>query len=116
MKYNEVKQFEKRTLKNLAAKIKLFKSGRTPSVYEKTQDVLEGYDRSDLQIKIDYLKWNFRNRHNAFCQYFNGTMYEQIERNSNTDPDFALIQKYISKWSNIIDVGVQDEEVICDCA
>ena len=49
--------------------------------------------------KLEELKYQYRNKHIAYCQFFNHTNYNQIEApNNNNFPSGFLIEKNKTKW------------------
>lgn len=49
--------------------------------------------------KLEKLKYQYRNKHIAYCQFFNNTNYNQIEvPNNNNYPNGFLIEENKSNW------------------
>lgn len=43
--------------------------------------------------------WKFRHRHIAYCQFFNNTPYNSIEKpREGNEPDTEIIEKYKNEW------------------
>lgn len=48
-----------------------------------------------------YLSWKFRHRHIVYCQLFNKTPYELIEKpRQGNEPDQTVLGKYRLIWSD----------------
>jgi len=98
MTFKELKQKIKEEQKTLAQEIKEGKSKRKqmPNGYVSGLD----YDRDD-----------YRHRHIAYCQFFNKTPYEMIERSCHENPRKSTIETHMTVWASKI-----DEEALRDCA
>ncbi len=94
---NELKE-EAKNLRQLKLDRKYLEDGTFVRVLWKTQGM------------ISSAKWNYRNKHIAYCMFFNNTPYEEIERTCNDDPYWRTIDKYKSDWKE----GIEDEtENVC---
>jgi hypothetical protein len=96
MKFKELKKQIKEEQKELASKIRNLKSKR------KQED--SGY------ISTTQKRFTFRHKHIAYCQFFNKTPYEKIERSCNIEPNINIINKYVKEWYKEI------EQDVCDCS
>lgn len=90
MKFKELKNKIKEEQKQLVKEIRTAKVKRKKSP--------DGYI-SGLSNK----RYTFRHRHIAYCQLFNKTPYEKIERKCHEKPNTFLIDKYMKEWYKEID-------------
>ncbi|MFW9871587.1 MAG: hypothetical protein ACFFG0_00630 [Candidatus Thorarchaeota archaeon] len=110
MTRKELKQKIKEEQKQLAQKIKRCRPLRKPHLYQEASLEMQQQCRS---WTASQLSWEYRHRHIIYCNMFNGTPYEKIERITRDDnsPSSRLLEKYKNEWENIL-----DEEIIRDCA
>ena len=103
MKFKELKQKIKEEQKELAAEIRLGKSGRKPK--NRNDDNYDAWD--DLEWNRD----DYRHKHIMYCYMFNNTPYEKIEnpREGNKPSSYEL-ERIKKEWESMLD------EVVCDCA
>ena len=98
MTFKELKHKIKEEQKLLAQKIKELKSKR--------KEVQYGYVEG-----LDYNRHNYRHTHIAYCQFFNRTPYDMIERSCHENPSKRIIEKDTTNWESQI-----DEEALRNCA
>lgn len=110
MNFKELRTTVKAELKVRATELRELKKARKPSVY-KTMDI--NHSRSDLPLLIDDRKWQFRNKHIAYCEFFNRTSREMIEQKFNEEPSECVIDKYKEKWTEIMEAERDAEAVHC---
>lgn len=104
MTFKELKLKIKEEQKVLAQKIKNGKSGRKPK--NRTKENLSDYDNLWLHRR------HYRHKHIVYCNMFNGTPYDKIERaREGNRPDSYLLNKYKKEWE-----GMLDEQALRDCA
>ncbi len=94
MEFKELKNQIKEEQKELASQIRNLKAKR--------KDEDSGY------ISTYRKRSTFRHRHIAYCQFFNNTPYEKIERSCNEGPNTFTIDKYMKEWYNEIEEDVRD--------
>ena len=98
MTLKELKQKIKEEQKSLAQEIKEQKLTR--------KEVPNGYVSG-----LDYDRSEYRHKHIAYCQFFNKTPYNMIERDCYEDPRKSTIESYMNFWESEI-----DEEALRYCA
>jgi hypothetical protein len=106
MKFKELKNQIKEEQKELASQIKKLKAKRkeTPDGY------ISGLDRK---------RSTYRHKHIAYCQFFNQTPYEKIERSCHEGPNTFIIDNYIKEWYDELEFLTDEDmlfENVCDCA
>lgn len=97
MTFKELKLKIKEEQKTLALKIKELKRKRKDSPY--------GF--------VDGLEWatyDFRHKHIAYCQFFNKTPYDKIEKSCKEDPSSHRIETLEKEWKGHLD------EALCHSA
>lgn len=77
MNFKELKLQIKFELKELVNEIKLWKSLRKPD--NRIGDY-KNIQQWNISSKLSYLKYEFRLLHIAYCEFFNHTPYESIEK------------------------------------
>ena len=95
MTYKQLKHKIKEEQKSLALRIRELKSKRKDSPY--------GY--------VDGLEWatyDYRHKHIAYCQFFNKTPYDKIERFCNEDPSSHRIETLEKEWEGQLDEALRD--------
>lgn len=95
MTYKELKNSIKEEQKSLAQEIRAQKSKR--------KEVQYGYVEG-----LDYDRDEYRHRHIAYCQFFNGTPYELIERTCYEKPRKSSIESHIKLWEKELDEALRD--------
>jgi len=55
-----------------------------------------------------WLSFTFRHKHIAYCQFFNKTPYEKIERKCHEGPNTFTIDKYTKEWYKELEEDVRD--------
>jgi len=98
MTFKELKHKIKEEQKFLAQEIKEGKSRR--------KQVPDGYVEG-----LEYDRDEYRHRHIAYCQFFNKTPYNMIERECYDKPRKNTIESHMNAWESQI-----DEEALRDCA
>lgn len=105
MTYKELKQHIKEEQKALARAIRKGKSARKPS--NRNEENIGFYEA------LFWNRINYRHRHIAYCEYFNNTPYEKIEkpRRENLTYPFtrSKIDSYKKEWESLL-----DEQIICN--
>jgi hypothetical protein len=109
MTRKELKLKIKEEQKILAQNIKRCRPLRKPHLFK----------AASLKIQQECLDWKvwqwsheFRHRHIIYCNMFNNTPYEKIEKpRDNNRPSKRLLEKIRNDWE-----GQLDEEAIRDCA
>ena len=99
MNYKELKQKIKTEQKQLAWEIKVAKPLRKPSNYEKADGLERGL--------LNDLEWNrdeFRHRHIIYCNMFNNTPYDLIERpREGNKPSSHKLDRIKKEWESMLD-------------
>ncbi|MDX1806217.1 MAG: hypothetical protein R3267_04230 [Paenisporosarcina sp.] len=95
MTFLELKHEIKEEQKALAQEIKEFKALR--------KDSPDGYVEGLWHRSDDY-----RHTHIAYCQFFNNTPYEKIERNCHENPRKVKIESHMTIWASRIDEALRD--------
>jgi len=99
----ELKREVKETQRARARKITILKSARKPSIYKTNT---EFYDKLISLGGLERLQYIYRQCHIAYCEFFNRTKYDQIEKTTspwNIGPDETVIEEYKMEWKEIID-------------
>ena len=66
---------------------------------KKLAEDLQKHKHNNNSIILEQLRNQYRNKHIAYCQYFNNTNYNQIENpNNNNYPNGFLINKIKKSW------------------
>ena len=116
MTRKEAKQKAKEELKEMAKQIRFGKFIRKPkhlqSITDEQKEQFSGI--IEKPWRLDSIRWDYRHKHIAYCQYFNNTPYERIELHCKEKPFFDTISIYKEKWEGQIDEPA--EEALCDCA
>lgn len=105
MTYKELKEQTKFELKELAEDIRSWKDIRKPKNRE------DGVSQWEVDSAIFWRKRDFRHLHIAYCEFFNNTPYEKIEKSCHESPDRGRIDGYKNDW--IIKIN---EETLRHCA
>jgi hypothetical protein len=109
MKYKELRQQIKDSQKETAGILKRVRSIRKPSAFAKASKELQQEYEKHGSWKEVYLKRDYREKHIAYCMFFNNTPYEKIETpREKNKPDFRNIKLFQEIWKSEIDV-----EVVC---
>lgn len=95
MTFKELKNKIKEEQKTLAQKIKEQKGKRKGSP--------GGYVSG-----LEYNRYNYRHFHIAYCQFFNNTPYDKIEKSCQEYPNFHRIDELKNKWESKIDEALRD--------
>jgi len=95
MNFKDLKHKIKEEQKQLAQTIKNQKSKR--------KEVPYGYVSG-----LDYNRDDYRHTHIAYCQFFNKTPYEMIERSCHENPRKSTIETHMTIWASKIDEDVRD--------
>jgi len=95
MKFKELKNQIKEEQKQLAQVIKKLKATRKQSPY--------GYVSG-----LDWEQHTYRHKHIAYCQFFNKTPYEKIERSCHEDPNTSTIDNYTKEWYSTLEEDVRN--------
>lgn len=106
MKFKELKNQIKEEQKQLALEIKELKAKR--------KETSTGY-----VYGLDWKKSTYRHRHIAYCQFFNKTPYEKIERTCHEGPNTFTIDKYMKEWYDELEFLTDEDmnlEDVRDCA
>jgi len=106
MKFKELKNKIKQEQKELASQIKSLKAERKKA----PMGYICGLDRK---------RYKYRYRHIAYCQFFNKTPYEKIERSCHEGPNAFIIDDYMKEWYDQIDFITNEDidlEDVRDCA
>ncbi len=118
MTFKQLKHKIKEEQKALAQLIKRGKQLRKPCnrkdiTEEDRSHYYTAYGDSDgfSYWKIESLGDDYRHTHIAYCQFFNKTPYDMIERSCHEDPRKSTIKNYMKNWESQI-----DEEALRDCA
>jgi hypothetical protein len=109
MTFKELKLSIKKQLKETASTIRILKASRKPHVYNSNPALYDslGY--------LESHRYNYRNKHIAYCMFFNRTKYEDIERSCNEGPNTSVINQYKKEWTYIVEAS-QDEKVVRNCS
>jgi len=107
MTFKELKNKTKKQLKEIANTIRILKAARKPHIYQ-SNPVL--YDKLGY---LDSHRYNYRHKHIAYCMFFNGTKYEDIERECRENPYTGKIDQYKKEWKYIVEAS-EDEKTICN--
>lgn len=94
MTFKELKHKIKEEQKSLALRIKELKKKRKDSPY--------GY--------VDGLEWatyDYRHKHIAYCQFFNKTPYDKIEKTCYEDPSSYRIENFEKEWEAELDEAIR---------
>jgi len=97
MTFKELKYKIKEEQKSLAQKIKEQKSKRKESS--------DGY-----VLGLFNNRYNYRHFHIAYCQFFNNTPYDEIEKSCHEYPNTDRINKLKKNWE------IQIDEALRNCA
>jgi hypothetical protein len=110
MTRKELKLKIKNEQKQLAKKIRQCRPLRKPDAYQAAPLELQNQCRSWSR---EQLSWEYRHRHIIYCNMFNGTPYERIERivRDDNNPSSRFLEKIRNEWESEL-----DEEAIRDCA
>lgn len=99
MTYIELKN--KKEQKLLAEDIKIGKSGRKPKNRKK--------EHASFYNNLYWNRVNYRHKHIAYCEFFNNTPYEMIERPSvHNKPNRSKIDSYKTEWMGLLDEAIRD--------
>lgn len=90
MKRKDLKLKVKNELKELAKEIREMKNQRKKVMY--------GYVSG-----LDYASAEYREKHVAYCMFFNNTPYERIERDPWEPLDYNEYAHYINAWEREVD-------------
>lgn len=107
MTFKELKNSIKKQLKETANTIRILKAARKPHVYNSNPAL---YDKLG---DLDSLRYNIRHKHIAYCMFFNGTEYGDIEKKCNEKPYIGRIDQYKKEWSYIVEAS-QDAKAVCN--
>ena len=108
MTYKELRLKIKEEQKSLAQKIRICKPLRKPSNWEAASEE----DKKLCQWNLYSYKREFRHRHIIFCNMFNNTPYEAIEKpRDDNRPSSRFLDKIRKEWESQI-----DDEALRDCA
>jgi len=116
MTYKELKNKIKEEQKSLAVKISRGKFLRKPSHRDNmTDEEKEFYIRTYDGIsyfgdwKVEQLSWKYRHRHIVYCNMFNNTPYEKIERpRISNKPRSKDLERYKKEWGEQLDETLRD--------
>jgi hypothetical protein len=97
MTFKELKNKIKEEQKILAQKIKEQKGKRKESK--------DGYVFGLFNNSYEY-----RHIHIMYCNFFNNTPYEKIEKSCHENPSSTLLEKIKTEWESKLN------EALCDCA
>jgi len=95
MTYKDLKNKIKEEQKTLAQKIREQKNKR--------KEVQYGY-----VYGLDYNRDDYRHNHIAYCQFFNKTPYDMIERSCYEPPNFDRVDDRIKKWESELDEALRN--------
>lgn len=107
MTRKELKQKIKEEQKTLAQKIRKCRPLRKPDIYQAASSKMQEQCRS---WQVQSWSWEYRHRHIIYCQMFNNTPYERIERITRDDnnPSSRLLEKYQNEWEGMLDEALRD--------
>lgn len=103
--FTMLKKQIKEQQKEKAAAIHTLKQGRKPSVYNLNPG---------LYVKLgnlSNLRYDYRHIHIAYCEFFNGTEYEEIERTCDDPPSQSYIDRLKFGWNSYIKENT--DETVC---
>lgn len=104
MNRKSLKEKIKEEQKVIASKIKRCRPLRKPHVFEASEFKNECHSWT-----VEQLSYEFRHRHIVYCNMFNNTPYELIEKpRENNKPNSIVLNKIRREWEEQLD----DEEVI----
>ena len=107
-KFKELKNKIKEDQKERAHIIRFKKSCRKPAIYEANKE------KFDSMPSWYSTYWGFRHTHIAYCMFFNGTLYDDIERPSDDNmPNMKSVESYIDEWKTILNTKEDGDETIC---
>jgi hypothetical protein len=95
MTYRDLKNQIKEQQKDLAQKIKEQKGRRKQEP--------DGY-----VYGLDHNRWNYRHTHILYCNFFNGTPYDKIERTCHDNPDSWKLDNLRKDWEGQLDEALRD--------
>ena len=118
MNFKDLKNKIKEEQKTLALKIRRGKFLRKPVNRETMTDEEKSkyiwtYRDEDFFLfhEVDSLSEDYRHRHIVYCEMFNNTLYDKIEKpRDNNLPKGNLINKIREEWDNALD------ETLCHSA
>lgn len=105
MDFKNLKNKIKKEQKELAATIRILKAARKPHIYESNPKLYDSL--GDLETK----QYNYRHRHIAYCEFFNKTPYEDIERKCHEKPYRGTIDGLKNIWEE--EVKESEDETLC---
>jgi len=114
---NKIKEEQKQIAQQISRGKYLRKPHRRENMTEKDKAsyFYKGYNSNNYfynQDKIDVLSDRYRHRHIAYCQLFNNTEYDKIEKPSDENrPNKSWIDEFKKEWELQI-----DEETLRNCA
>ena len=94
--------------KQKASSIRLLKLARKPKVFDENPTLYRSLG------DLDSLRYHYRHIHIAYCEYFNNTSYEDIERKCDDPPSENYINKLMTEWIN--HVKENTDEALCASA
>lgn len=95
MTFKDLKNKIKKEQKHLAQEIKELKGKRKESPY--------GYVSG-----LDYSREDYRHTHISYCQFFNKTPYDMIEKSCYESPNTFIIDRLIKKWEAELNEDVRN--------
>ena len=99
MTFKELKNKIKKELKETANTIRILKAARKPHIYNSNPAM---YDSMGY---LDSHRYNYRHKHIAYCTFFNGTNYDDIEKTCYESPYFDKVDGYKKKWNSVVEVS-----------
>ena len=103
MTYKDLKNKIKEEQKTLAHLIRIGKPLRKPSNYDNAKpEAIPAYH------SLVWNQWEYRNKHIAYCEFFNNTPYSLIENFSYTRPDGGKVKRFKNEWEGELDEALRD--------
>lgn len=102
MNFKELKQKVKQEQKELAKKIRLGKFCRKPKNAKSSKD-------RDLASATWYNGYLYRHTHIVYCQLFNKTPYEKIEKSCREEPSEKLLLKIENEIKSQLDETIHSD-------
>ena len=111
----ELKNKIKEELTQAAITIKGYKVLRKPK--NRTEEVFSQLSQWDVMCSLYTQRREYRHKHIAYCEFFNNTPYEQIEKpRVGNKANRPRIDKFKKEWTDQLDWDGQISEAIRNCA